>query len=197
MGLHDLLPPQSINKTRDGKKRVTQRRINVWFLLYCPEKTASFAKTKRTRLSYQEPWQINGELLHPTTMGPKATNWKFQQANHAYISYKWMQNNELPLHFSVKSSLERIKGLKCKKRPHTLSPVSFSKHQSPGSFSYAAWLPTCERPMWDNLDDWVRGVSSSTFISEDKPPPLLGTKISEDFFSNFQSCIGQHRKHKC
>lgn len=65
----------------------------------------------------------------------------------------------------------------------------------------------CVRPIWDNLDVESRGASTSTFKSDAAPfpplPPLLlslllfGTKISDDFFSNFQSCITQNRKHSC
>ena len=60
------------------------------------------------------------------------------------------------------------------------------------------YLLSCVRPTCDNLDE-IRGASSSTFVSEDEfifpppPPPVLsllflGVNISDDFFSNFQSC---------
>jgi hypothetical protein len=58
------------------------------------------------------------------------------------------------------------------------------------------YLLSCVRPKCDNLDDGIRGASSSTFISEEEifpppPPPLLsllllGVNVSDDF-SNFQS----------
>lgn len=53
----------------------------------------------------------------------------------------------------------------------------------------------CVRPIYDNLADGIKGASSSTFVSEAEPVPppesplLWGTYISDDFFSNFQSCM--------
>lgn len=67
--------------------------------------------------------------------------------------YKWMQNNELPLHFSVKSSPERIKGLKCKKRPHTLSPgflfqTSIAWLNELCSMVANLWASNVRQPWW-------------------------------------------------
>lgn len=51
------------------------------------------------------------------------------------------------------------------------------------------YLPSCVRPICDNLDV-IRGASSSAFISaaDILSLLLLGTYMSDDFFSNFQSC---------
>lgn len=63
------------------------------------------------------------------------------------------------------------------------------------------WLLNCERPTCESLDDGIRGASSSTFKSEDRPPPLslllLGENISDDFFSIFHSCSPIRKSFYC
>lgn len=89
-----------------------------------------------------------------------------------------------------------------------LSCFSFQNNKFPDIIyawklkNHVEWLLSCVRPMCDNLDDATRGASSSTPKSEEEifPPVLLlpllfGVNISDDFFSNFQSCDNQYGDH--
>jgi len=56
--------------------------------------------------------------------------------------------------------------------------------------SYPPWLLSWVRPIYDSLDEGIRGTSSSKFGSEAElvtPLLLSGVCKSDDFFSNFQS----------
>lgn len=60
--------------------------------------------------------------------------------------------------------------------------------------SYEPRPLSCVRPIYDSLDEGIRGASSSRFESvAELVTPLLpsGVRRSDDFFSNFQSCIQQ------